>query len=260
MSENLEKNSQKRIVSDLKFPLPDTRSSFETQLDIIKAYVVTSNIGKEPVGYKELESSVKIEPTTVSGCNKFFQHLGIIEMSEKTGKYLPTALSIELYNGLKWKNAELTKSVIRKIVDKSWFWNTTRQFLEVNESANRSELVQKLGITCSADPQKHTRALDKLIEYLKYGDLIREVDGVISLNSSLTADSPDVQHTNDVVQPLKINEDVITSGRDLTPIVDNIDITLGIMIDASMSEEQIRKTVRVIIDEIKSIREKHGVD
>lgn len=251
MSEE-QKDQKKRIVTELKFPLPDVRVSFDSHFDIISAYVVASNNGKDPVGYKELEPYVKIDSTMVSGCNKFFQHLEIITPSDKIGKYLPTNLAIELHNGRKWKNDELTKSTLRKILDKSWFWIQTRQFLEVNETTGKAELVQKLGLMSGADPDKHTRALDKLIEYMRFAELIKEVDNKISLNISLPSESKD----SPTLQSQEQNSDKqsVTPVESHMPVSGLPNITLGIMITSDMTEDQIRKNVRTIIDEIKKIQ------
>lgn len=248
------KEQKKRIVTELKFPLPDVRISFDSHFDIISAYVVASSNGKDPVGYKELEPYVKMDSTMISGCNKFFQHLGIITPSEKNGKYLPTNLAIELHNGHKWKNDEQTKSTLRNILDKSWFWNQTRQFLEVNDTTTRSELIQKLGLTCGADPEKHTRALDKLIEYMQFAELIKDTDGKISLNASLSSQSnappkllvPAKDDLSDSIQN--------TADERIIPISSLPNVTLGITVTPDMSEEQIRKTIRIVIDEINKIQ------
>ena len=45
-----EKEHKKRIVTELKHPLPDKNISFESHFDIISAYVVASGKGKNEVG------------------------------------------------------------------------------------------------------------------------------------------------------------------------------------------------------------------
>lgn len=255
MSEE-QKDQKKRTVTELKFPLPDRRVSFDSHFDIISAYVVASNNGKDPIGYKKLMPYIKIDPVIVSGCNKFFQHLGIIQPSEKNGQYVPTNLAVDLHNGRKWKNEELTKSTLRKILDNSWFWNQTKQFLEVNGTTTRSELVQKLGLMCGADPTKHTRAIDKLVEYMQFAELIKEEDGKISLNVSLSSENKNtstpiiVQNKNEQ----SVDKQNVLSTEKLASIQNLPNIALGIMITPDMSEEQIRKAVRTVIDEIKKIQ------
>lgn len=202
MSEE-QKQPKKRNVTELKYPLPDVRVSLDSQFDIIAAYVVASNNGKNHVGYKELAPYIKVDSTMVSGCNKFFQHLGLIKPSEKSGKYVSTKLANELHNARKWKNDELLKTTLQKILETSWFWNQTKQYLEVNESTTKNELTQKLGLACGADPQKHRRALDKLIEYLQNAELILEDNGNFKLNTSITEKPTkkiDIDQSKDLLQ------------------------------------------------------------
>ena len=246
-----EKEKKVRIVSELKYPLPDNRISLDSHFDIIKAYVVASNNGKTPAGYKELAPFIKIDSTLVSGCNKFFENIGIITKSEG-GKYLPTENTIELFNALQWKNEELIKKTLQKILESTWFWIQTKQYLTVNESASREELIQKLGLGCGADPQKHTRALEKLIDYMKNSNLIKEDNGLFVINKN-TISTPShkeehLQNKPEIVSNLQNS----TNKTMTTP--KQIDMTFGIIINPETSEEQIRKAVRTVVDELGKIQ------
>lgn len=90
--------TKKQVVkSNLKYPLPSKRISFETQLDLIKAYVVVSKDGKEPVNYNSFKSLVDLHPTVISSNNEFFENIGLIkEVKGKRGNYLPTEEAIKL--------------------------------------------------------------------------------------------------------------------------------------------------------------------
>ena len=164
---------------ELKFPLPHGHSSLKTQLRIIKAYVVASEMGKEYTGSKELESYGKIDYRTVSSCNNFFQHIGILEASEKSGKYLPTQKAIEVCNNLKRKNKELVKSTLRDCLSTSWFWKYTKQLLDVDESIAKDELIKKLGLLSGVDPQKYAHSLARLVEYMNFVEFTKEDKGKI---------------------------------------------------------------------------------
>lgn len=64
-----EKEQKKRVTTELKHPLPDVRISLDSQFNIIAAYAVASNNGKNSIQYKELAPYLKIDPQMVSGCN-----------------------------------------------------------------------------------------------------------------------------------------------------------------------------------------------
>lgn len=254
-----EKEKKIRIVTELKYPLPDVRLSFDSQFDIISAYVVASGGIKSPVGYKELKPYVKVDATMVSGCNKFFQHLGLIKPSDKTGKYTPTDIAVELHNGKKWKNENVVKNALRKVLDSSWFWNQTKQYLEINESATKEELRDKLGFICGADPQKHVRALDKLIEYMQFADLIKENDGRFVISDTYTHAPPSQEESHKKTESKIISKPQHSTNEEITVTSKQIGINFGIMINPETTEEQIRKAVRTVVDELEKIqKEKEG--
>ena len=251
-----EKEQKKRVVTELKHPLPDVRVSLDSHFDIIAAYVVAANNGKNNVGYKELAPYLKIDPQMVSGCNKFFQHLGLITTSEKGGKYTPTRLAVDLQNARKGKNDELIKSILRKILENSWFWTQTRQYLEVNESASRDELIQKLGLTCGADPKKHRRALDKLIEYMQVSDLIQDSDNSFKLNAKTSNELENQNVEQKQTEESKQQDNFYQMGTNAVTFHSKpLNISLGLVIDPETSEEQIRKTIRIVVDELKKIQQ-----
>ena len=61
---------------------------FDKQVLILRAYVVLSNMGKQPVHYKRVMTITNLARTQVSGVNAFFVGLGFLEIVEK-GTYLP---------------------------------------------------------------------------------------------------------------------------------------------------------------------------
>ncbi len=249
MSEGKEK--KKGANAELKYPLPDKRISLDSHFDIIKAYVVASNNGKNPAGYKELEPFNKIITTLVSGCNKFFENLEIITKSE-VGKYLPTEKGIDLCKALQWKDENLIKEAMQKIVESTWFWNQTKQYLMINEHVTRDELIQKIGLNCEADPQKHTRSLDKLIEYMMTAKLIVEKDGKFILGK--TEKHENGSKPKILLDPNKVEE---SKSNIVKPVYNSseINMSFGLLINPETSEEQIRKSIRVIVDELEKIQQ-----
>lgn len=261
MSDEQKPSQKKRTKTELKHPLPDNRVSLDSHFDIISAYVVASSNGKNPVGYKELESFIKINSTLVSGCNKFFKHLGLIEVVEKTGKYKPTVLAEELHKARQWNDDNLKKSTLEKIIKNSWFWTQTHQYLQINKTASRDELIQKLGLACAADPKKHHNAIDKLIEYMQNAELIKENEGKFILNSerqdpqnNQTNSNTYEEQTQNSPEPLKNKTQTIYKNET------QFGINFGIIINPETNEEQIRKAVRTMVDELYKIQKEKEED
>ena len=141
------KNEKKKVVKiNAKYPLPNAKISLKSQIDLIKAYVVVSNSGREPVNYNSFKSLVDIHPTIISGNNEFFVSIGLIkEVEGKRGYYLPNEQAIKLSNALKWNKQEEVKSILQELLSVTWFWNTTKQLLDYKGSASRDDLLNKLG-------------------------------------------------------------------------------------------------------------------
>ncbi len=244
-------SEKKRVVTSLKFSLPNVNLGFDSHFEIIKAYVIGSNNGKKPLGYNDLKSLLDFNPDSVSGCNKFFEHLGLIQAAEEQkGKYLPTQKALELFPSLKWKNDTESKSLMKTIVLDSWFWEPTHQLLEMKESVIEQELLEKLGMHSGADPEKHVRALHVLIEYLKYADLVKEHDGKlvlgnVNVSQTMTKKDETIKKDQGVEEKIEPSLAIKLDG-----------INIGLLISPEMTEEQIRKTIRIIVDELSKIGEK----
>ena len=249
-----EEKNQKIIKIELKHPLPHVGVSLNSQFDIISAYVIATNNGEKNVNWKELGPYLKIDPHVVSGCNKFFQHLGLIKSSEKSRKYISTKLAHDLHNAHKSKNNELMKSTLRKILESSWFWIQTKQYLDVNDSTSKDELVQKLCIGCGANSKKHMPALKKLIEYMQSADLIKENNNRFELNAKLTTNIENQGTEQMQSAELKPENNFNRSNKNITPIhSDSINVSFGLLIDPQITEEQIRKTIQIVWDELQKI-------
>ena len=174
------KEKAKRAITKLKHPLPSYRLAFDKHFEIIKAYVVASNEGNKAISWKDLTKIVSVNPSLVSANNKFFQDLGLIREAEKQrGKYYPTKNAVDFSKIRDW-DEDKAKNILRELILKSWFWESTRQLLEVRKKVSEKELLGKLGIDSGADPKKHLPSLKVIVEYLKYVELICEEDGTIT--------------------------------------------------------------------------------
>lgn len=189
----MEEKPTKRIVAKLKHPLPSYRISFEKHFEIIKAYVVASKEGKEPVGWKNFQKLVSMHPTLISANNKFFEDLGLIkEIEGKPGMYVPTEKAIEFSKVKDW-NEEEANNILRGFILNSWFWESANQLLNIRRTVDKGELINKLGFDSGADHQKHLPSLNVLVEYLKYVELIKEENGKVTYGKFGAEKAPSLQ-------------------------------------------------------------------
>jgi len=247
MNTSSKKNVKSRGIK-LKHPIPYHTGTLETHLDIIKAYVIKSREGKEPVSYKDLEPLVP--PKTVSGNNKFFEDLGLIRR-EKRGNYLPTELAIKLSHHYKLGEEEKVKLILREIVLNSWFWNSTKELLDFKDSVTKQELVNKLCSDSGADPHKDALSLNRIIEYMAYSQLLEEEDENFKLK-----EPPKIKETIKSILPEEREEKRVTeTGLIVKSRRTEFPFFIGLLVTPKMSEEQIRKAVRILLNEIRRAEE-----
>lgn len=243
-TEEAEKRSRVRLKP--KLPLPDSKTPFEKHFEILRGYVVGSKEGKVAVSYRDFKGLVTVSPERVSGNNKFFAHVGLIQEAGKTRrKYCPTQKTVELCNALKWNEQE-AKKILAEIMSSSWFWNSANVLLQVRERATKEELVSKLGYDSGADPRKHLSSLNVLLDYLTYAGLIREQNGSFTLGTQ-----PTVVESKEM--EIKEASQEVASKTAMEPRLDVLrpHLLLGVLITPRMSEEDIRRAIRIILDELK---------
>lgn len=234
---------KKRVRLTTKYPLPSNDVSLEKHLDILKAYVVSSKEGKEPVSYNHFKTLVDVHPTQVSKNNKFFENMGFIKNIDRSkGTYIPQDITLRLYNALKWDKKEEVAQILKEVLVNSWFWESAKQLIELKGSVSKKELRDKIGFDSSADPKKHGYALSVLIDYLVYAGILKDEDGKISFCK--LSNEPKIE------QQSAISEVTEQKRIPIIPVGQISNVIIGILINPEMSEEQIRKVIRIVIDEL----------
>lgn len=251
----VEKPAMAHVVTQLKYPLPDPDVSFERHWEILRAYVVASKEGKEPVSYKDF-GKLTVSPARISGNNKFFEHIGLISKVEGTkGKYLPTAEAIAIHKDLAWKKETNVKARVAKLVTRSWFGQSARALLTIKEKVAESELLEQLGYDSGADPKKHTPSLRVLIEYLKFSELVKPQDGSLVLGEVPTTET-ERETREETMEEVK-REQAKQEQPQQPFFTSKIPFVLGVFVSPEMTEEQIRKAVRILLNEISRTGNKH---
>lgn len=243
-TQRTEPTRKMRSVNQLKYPLPNPDISFERHWEILKAYVLTSNEGKVPVGYKDF-GKLTVSPTHISANNRFFESIGIISKVEGTqGKYIPTPEGIAIQKELTWKKEANAKARLARLLTKSWFWQSTKNLLSMKEKVAKNELLDQLGYDSGADPTKHNTSLEILLAYLRYSELVAEERGMLVLGAASASQEQFEVHATE--KP-KVEPRTPEPQRE-TAIARSV--VIGVFVSPEMNEEQIRKAVRIVLEEI----------
>jgi hypothetical protein len=237
-----------RVVSQLKYALPSLAISFERHWEILKAYVLASKEGTVPVSYKDF-GKLTVSPTTISANNKFFESVGLISKFEGTqGKYVPSSAGIAIQRELTWKREANAKARLAELLRRSWFWESAKNIISMKSTATESELIDQLGYDSGADPTKHRSSLAVLVQYLRFSQLITDEGGLLSLAQNQSEpDFVDKKQEKPVGEQEK--PDVLPSSVGVANM-----IMFGVFISPESTEDQIRKAVRTILDEIGRTR------
>lgn len=185
------KIKRSRNVVQKDHSLPHPNATFEQHLRILQAYVIATNKGAKPVTYHEITGMVDFSQGYITGTNKFFEENGLLEKRHGIGMYVPSSNTVVFQNYKDWKDEENAKTTLRKIVIKTWFWNSTLAILRMNNGkVSVEEIYKKMGLDSKANPNLHNLCFRSILEYLKYTGLVTEAEeGLIALNPTYDEES-----------------------------------------------------------------------
>jgi predicted transcriptional regulator len=138
--------------------------------DILKAYVIASSQGAEPITYKDVAAVANRHPTDVSRNNAFLAESGFIT-SERRGYFKPAPETNEFAKQAPWDD-EGAKRHIRTLIDKTWYGELLQQKFQMRNSQSKQDLIKAFGMKATPDPSDASR-LDLLLDFLVYFDYLQ---------------------------------------------------------------------------------------
>jgi hypothetical protein len=170
-NEQNEEVKRTRQSKETKNPLPDSRTSLEKQIKILKSLYVKSNKGTTAVNYKDVSLTSGINDSLVSGVLGFLYKIELLNR-EKGSKYVPVKKAIEFCNTLDW-DPDNAGVAFGKLIDGCWFTKyVVSELFAINSQIDEQVLINNLGKFSEADPDYHKAALRRVVDYLEYGKII----------------------------------------------------------------------------------------
>lgn len=136
-----------------------------------------------------------------------------------------------------------SKSLFKKILSNTWFVELTRKILKVKHNIKIDGLIKELGRECNADPSKDIRALKRLVEWMKWANIIKEEEEKIFL----VEPTPSEEEAEGIV-PLS----TMLTVREL-PSSFTIQLIVQVMKD--MTKEDLIKIIKTIKEALKEVSE-----
>lgn len=166
-----EERKKGKIKYNLKYPVPEVRSSLERDIKILKAFTSASNYGQKFIGAKDVAPFVGCNQQIVGGVLAFFSKIGL---ALKEGfNYKPTQETVNIVNKMKFESEQEAGKVLKPLIVKTWFGDMAIKIFKTdNLPLSHDELFKRLGTMCGADPNYHKGAINRIIEYLGYSHLI----------------------------------------------------------------------------------------
>ena len=253
-----------RVQYNLRYPVPDVRSSLDRDIKILKAFVTASDQGQKLIGSKDVAPFVGCNPQIVGGVLAFFSKIGLA--SKEGVEYKPMQETVDVVKEMKFETDEKAagKFLIPMII-KTWFGDMTIKIFNADrEPLSKEELFKRLGKMSGADPEYHKSAINRIIEYLEYSHLIEynEDKKAYSLKEGVNQ----IPIEEKVTKPPIATESITTESKPNTvtfqkpptlqnnshesKIIQKPRININLNIDNDIDEQKFRQLVKILKEEL----------
>lgn len=156
--------------------LPTKRASFDTQLNLLRAYAAAASTPGEPVTNEAVAKLAGVTASTVSLNNSFFNSIGLLSKVDR--EYAPSADVIAFHRACEWDE----DTAAHKLADplrESWFGRALLPHLSMGPLPE-ADAVARVAEACAAG-KKYEAEVRLLIDYLEAAGIIaRDANGTVS--------------------------------------------------------------------------------
>lgn len=157
-------------------PVPSERLGMDTHLTVIKAGVLASRAGAEAVSTERIEQSPEVRKQAASLIMGFLVDFGVFQKEGRN--YRPTDIGVGFVR-LFQLDENRAKAVLRPLVEKTWWGQSTKTLLEFTPSLAEDSLVKELMIESGVFDSKKERAIRVLVDWMDYTGYIERREGTI---------------------------------------------------------------------------------
>lgn len=228
--------------------LPTNELIIEKQFSILEALVKLYRRNKRPISSKDLKG-IHSDQTRVGMTLPFYSTINWLEEPTRY-EYIPTDDLIQFFVGPDKKSAinNLAQKIeISTIGEKMFFYLSQRK-----TSVTKEDIINYLGAQfklIESDKPKIERFIEILLRLgtLKISDDLVFLD--LDMKNEVISESK--EKPNDPI----IENDVEKSEKIGEIDISKFNITLSILINPETDEEKIRRTIRIILEELNSVSE-----
>jgi len=223
--------------------LPFNVLSINKQKDVLKSLVERYKKEHQAISYKDI-GGIHASMTNVSGSLSFYANIGWLIKSEN--KYTPSENLIHYFKGLdkERERNELSElllqncSVVKEII----------LFIKQKSKSDRESIIKYLG-TKFDFLEKDKKSLNRLLDLLTSLEILKVDDDGNLFQEEVEKDTALIATLQE-----RQKEKVEFKTIPMLATQEKVNIWIGIMLTPEMSEDQMRKSIRIVLEEIRKLR------
>lgn len=190
----------------------------------------------EAVNYKEAAERSGISHVIVSLNNKFFVDAGFLKQ-EKAGTFKLTQNAIEYARAMDWGRLDDARGPLQKIVNEYSLFGKIIDFVKINESVSREDLVGRTASIAGAPKTRgYKRGINTVIDLILFSGLLKQEDDMISATQVARFGKPPIEK----ITPIPIGE-APPVGREIT-----FPINITINVSQDTSAEKFKELMQIV--------------
>ena len=223
--------------------LPFNKLGISKQIDILGSLVDKHHKEDRAVSYKDI-GGIHASITNVSSSLSFYANIGWLTKSEN--EYIPSENLIRYFKGL---DKEKSRNELSQLLLQNC--SAAKEiifFIKQKSKMDRESIIKYLG-TKFEFFEKDRKSLNKLLDLLTSFDILKADDDGNLFQEEVEKDTTLIS-TPQEGQKEKVESTVLPT----LVTQEKVNVWIGIMLTPEMSEDQMRKSIRMVLEEIGKVK------
>lgn len=223
--------------------IPYNKLAIKKQLNILESLIDKYHKENQAISYKDI-GGIHASKENVSCSLPFYANIGWLIKSR--GKYTPSKKLIHYFKGLDKRKSQ--KELSQLLLENCNVAKEIIFFIKQKPKSDRESIIKYLGTRFNF-LEKDKKSLNRLLELLISLEILKTDDKGSLFREEVERDTSPVTPPQE-----KQREKVETKVISLPEVQEGVNIYVGIMLTPKMSEDQMRKSIRIVLEEIKKLR------
>lgn len=217
--------------------------AIKKQINILKSLVDKYEKEHRSISYKDI-GDIHASKTNVSSSLSFYANISWLIKSG--AKYTPSENLICYFKGLDKEKSR--KELSQLLLQNCGVIEGIKFFIKQKSKSNRESIIKYLG-TRFGLLEKDRKSLNKLLDLLIFLEIL-EIDD----NGNLFLKEAEEDTAPTAIPQERQKEKVEFKKLPIFATQEKVNVCIGIMLTPEMTEEQMRKSIRIVLEEIRELR------